>query len=518
MEPLAGFGLACGVLQIVDFSAQAIKTYREFRSSPISAENASHVALTAHLDVLAKNIAVTLQEVEQTGTQLPPEDIAFQPVVHACAELAKALLSRLQTCGVIPAHTRPGCVETGRRARARAALRTIWSGREIDDMANRLQGFRNQIVLHMTMKNQQKLDGIAAKIAGEQAAGTSSSSVETHQLCHSILTKLASIEQSVEDMKDSGVGATRRSLTPTSRSATSVEISSSGSFTANHYQCEDEDKPGKNMAEDIRDAFELPWEDYQEAFLEQVRKEIKGTARAELETIKFFIGQALAQLHDQTERLAPSSQFVDASSDPRDVDISLVPNPYARGTNIGDIDSVETSTKTWVRSCPVGSLSFDITRRQHFLPGLLPIRTTVSRLVFTPMASWLTEAVGITTGVILQYESRRDTRAWPSLFPSLETFRVLSRDDEVWGVLRRGDVGPVRDMFAEGVLHHLDRNSYGRTLLHVCTPLSHVHSNAGIKGLTEHSTLRTTTIWSCVVSLPPLVAELRKRICEWTCR
>jgi len=180
MEPLTGFGLACGVLQIVDFSAQAIKTYREFRSSPITAENASHVALTAHLDVLAKNIAVTLQKVEQTGTRLPPEDIAFQPVVHACAELAKALLSRLQTCGVIPVHTRPGSVETGRRARARAALRTIWSGREIDDMANRLQGFRNQIVLHMTMKNQQKLDGIAAKIAGDQGAGTSCSSAETH--------------------------------------------------------------------------------------------------------------------------------------------------------------------------------------------------------------------------------------------------------------------------------------------------------------------------------------------------
>ncbi|KAK0616359.1 hypothetical protein B0T14DRAFT_245295 [Immersiella caudata] len=471
MEPLTGLALTCGVLQIVDFSIQTIKIYRQLRSSPTSDENAAHVALATHLDVLSRNITVSLQRVEQqTPGRLSPEDLAFWPVAQSCSELAKTVLSRVQRCGLLPSGRESGPPAT-RSRRALAALKTRWKKREIDDIDSKLNGFRCQILLQIASANQKKLDDISAQISESKKTW----SPEMHQLHQDVLAKLSSIERSVEERRDGSIGM-RRFLSPLSASGTSVELNT-GTFTALHTHHDDDNGPD-NLPNALHNAFRPPFENYQEAFFRQVRKEVRGAAKAELEAIKVFLGQALAELHSQTEQAAPPARRPSeprlSELKPEEFDMSLIPNPYARGTTIGDIDCVETYSKAWVKSCPIGSISFDITRRQHFLPGLMPIRTTVSRLVFTPMASWMTTTLGISTGVILQYESRQDNGGWPSFFPSLQVFRVLPRDDKVWGLLKLGEIEPIRAMFAQGILHPLDRNSYGRTLLHHAANYDHL--------------------------------------------
>jgi len=494
MEPVTGFGLACGILQVVDFSAQAVKVFSEISSSAesISAENASHMALATHLDVLARNIAIALQRVEDTPSgQQSPEDIAFQSIVHECSELAKTLLSRLRQCGVVPIQHEPqqpqqpqqqqqqqqqqpqqpqqqrkvgGGIGARTRARARATWKSLWNKRDIDNLANRLQGYRTQIVLHITTKNQQSLHDIAAHMTAN-----------SHLYHQAILDKLANIEQTVQELRDAGFSATGSDTTqcpsPVSGVATSVEpVNTSGSFMARHLhvQCEEDAAASDgNLAATLRGALEPPWARYQEAFLHQISTEMKGTATAELEAIRGLMDRALAEVGTEMDETGsqPPRRHREA---PEEVDdLGAISNPYGRGAT-SDLDVIKTYTRSWVKSTPVGSLSFDISRHQHFLPGLLPIRATIARLIFTPFMSWLTVGMGITNGLILQYESRQDTRrSWPSLFPSLETFRVLGRDEPVWGLLKVGEVGPIRALFAEGSLHPLDRNSYGRTLLHV---------------------------------------------------
>ncbi|KAK4447998.1 hypothetical protein QBC34DRAFT_439651 [Podospora aff. communis PSN243] len=325
------------------------------------------------------------------------------------------------------------------------AVKIAWSRREIDDIENKLNGFRCQILLQIAKSSQKKLDEIAFHIAASPSA--QSRSPETDHLHHDILAKLDTVERFIQERRDGSID-TRHLFSPLSTPGTSVEVNT-GTFTALHSQCDDGNSPD-NLAKTLQDALRPPFEKYQELFLSQVRKEIRGSARAELEAIKLFMGQALTELHCETQETAPamhappesplSSLKVDS------FDMSLIPNPYARGTNIGDIDCVETYSKAWEHCIKTRVHPDDVVA--YYWVGHFDRRDTAIRV-------------------------RQDTRGWPSLFPSLEVFRVLPRDEEVWRLLKLGEVEPIQLMFAQGTLHPLDRNSYGRTLLHHAANYDH---------------------------------------------
>lgn len=141
LDPLTAVSLAGTVVQFVDFTAKIVSKAREF--SGAASGHAQGVSspqiLAADLMSLSEKLKGGLQATSNEG--LSDDDQALKEVCNGCIQLSEKMLQRLKSLNV-----REG---DGKFRVMLQASRSVWSQRELDDLANDLARFRGQLQLRV---------------------------------------------------------------------------------------------------------------------------------------------------------------------------------------------------------------------------------------------------------------------------------------------------------------------------------------------------------------------------------
>lgn len=137
MDPLTAFSLACGVIQVVDFSAKIAVKCKEIYDDGALHEYRDLEDLTAHLTDL------------QAGLRLPSEALTTgkSPVFHerhllelakACSVTADELVKKLRALRIEGPHKK-------KRQAFKKTVKAIREKREIQEIQKQLNGYRNAL-------------------------------------------------------------------------------------------------------------------------------------------------------------------------------------------------------------------------------------------------------------------------------------------------------------------------------------------------------------------------------------
>ena len=132
MDPLTAFSLACGVIQVVDFSIKALSKCKEIYQEGSLSDCKELESMTKHLiDVRAK---LDLPNSKQ-GVQA--SDATLLELAGHCSETADQLVSKLHSLKLDGPHKR--------RQAVLKAVRFLWERGEIQEIQKRLDGYRNAL-------------------------------------------------------------------------------------------------------------------------------------------------------------------------------------------------------------------------------------------------------------------------------------------------------------------------------------------------------------------------------------
>ncbi|KAL9029249.1 MAG: hypothetical protein Q9196_002487 [Gyalolechia fulgens] len=155
MDPLAGISLAGAILQFVDFGLRVVsKGMQIYRSvDGTLTENVDLEAVTNDLLVIQAKLQCSRPP---TGApSMPSKDAqAFESLRATAAKTAEKLVERLNM------------VKAQGRFRAwkslRQALKSVWSKRDIEEMASRLQWFRSELQLRLliSLRDRQVIESL----------------------------------------------------------------------------------------------------------------------------------------------------------------------------------------------------------------------------------------------------------------------------------------------------------------------------------------------------------------------
>jgi len=97
MDPLTAFSLACGILQVLDFSAKLLSQCREIYKKGSFSENDEIETITTHLSTLNTDMQPPSSPTSSTQTV---GDKELMQLSEKCSELAKELVAELQSLKV----------------------------------------------------------------------------------------------------------------------------------------------------------------------------------------------------------------------------------------------------------------------------------------------------------------------------------------------------------------------------------------------------------------------------------
>lgn len=137
MDPLTAFGLAANVLAFVDFTAKVVGKANAIRKSSqkLSPEDSQVSDITRRLQSFAFDFGQSPVHAGSSGDS--HGDKQLQDICRECSNIADELLSRLSRLAI-----------TGKISRFksyRQALKSVWDGRTIDNLFQRLELFRGEI-------------------------------------------------------------------------------------------------------------------------------------------------------------------------------------------------------------------------------------------------------------------------------------------------------------------------------------------------------------------------------------
>ncbi len=126
MDPLSAFSLACGVIQVVDFSTKVVKRLRELYKDGSLSQNEE-----------AEEMATQLTQL-QTNLNLPNHRDQAQDELlklgEKCSATAKDLVTELQKLKISGPHRKGQAFQK--------TIKTIWKKTAIDDIQKRLDDYR----------------------------------------------------------------------------------------------------------------------------------------------------------------------------------------------------------------------------------------------------------------------------------------------------------------------------------------------------------------------------------------
>lgn len=134
MDPLTALSLVGNVIQFVDFGLEILSTARGLQKS---AEGA--VPENVDTEIVVKDLQVWNARLKDSAG--PTSNEALSLMSQRCEEVADELLIFLEKLK-----------STGKKTRwksVRSALESAWKKEKVDEMRKRLEGFRDEINLHI---------------------------------------------------------------------------------------------------------------------------------------------------------------------------------------------------------------------------------------------------------------------------------------------------------------------------------------------------------------------------------
>ena len=138
MDPLTAFSLACGVIQVVDFSTEIIGKYRELHKSGASIEYKEMESMANHLTDLATKLqSPSTTQSPGSALQLYHDDRELLKLAQQCSQTANKLIDELQKLSI---------QGQGRKRDAfRKSIKIIWRSSAIGDIQRSLEQYRRTL-------------------------------------------------------------------------------------------------------------------------------------------------------------------------------------------------------------------------------------------------------------------------------------------------------------------------------------------------------------------------------------
>ncbi|KAI8627134.1 hypothetical protein F5Y19DRAFT_477695 [Xylariaceae sp. FL1651] len=526
MEALVTVGLVSNVLQFVDFTTKLLQTYNNLRHDSALPESEYHSALLSHIIPLSDKIRLSAESIAHSSGAIAPEQKALEAVANGCCEVGKKLLKRLETCGL-----RTG-QNVGRVQRAKTSFKVIWKKREMDDMLKQLEQLKSELALHMTSDVWYgQLDSQATQATRNDVKAVSDKVMDKIvDLDLSLRTLRADLLNTVADHQNQALKSITSLKDDNSQFRTEMRqqaINSSDGvlqkvnsiqqiLQTQHVETMDNfaqvrvensrlyanmATQGANVSDSIYHVVRPLLEEYQERILDGIRKEFRGTARAEMES---FQAALLQDLHN-TDYLEPeieSSRFSEENQSENHATKAQQPDEFSDSLSTGDKETgfqpglgprkSEMSVvyrKDRSIQTRLGQFSLYITSTVHLRPGYPALKTYNLRAYFYPSLQWFS------TGYSVVYQRTVDGRGPPKFGFQFPTYRIISDDHEVWETIAADDVGAIQDMLSQKVISPSDRDHDGMPLLHgaiicgnldICKAL--IHSGADVNATDSFET------------------------------
>ncbi|KAI3325184.1 hypothetical protein HD806DRAFT_492300, partial [Xylariaceae sp. AK1471] len=503
MEALVAVGLASNIVQLIDFTSELLQTYNNLRHDGALPKDEYRSALLSHLIPLSDKIKGSANKIAQSSGTLPLEQKTLQAVADGCHELAGKLLKRVDTLR----HSH----NDGQFRRAKVALRILWNKREMDDMINQLEHFKSQLSLHMISevwdfqtesravqptKDDIKAisDGIANQIkrleTSLDALRVSFNNTAAHhqtQVMHSI-TNLAAENSQLHTEIQQRVTASSHAVLNTVNNIQQILYTQHEETMNNLAQVRVQNsKFHASMAiqeasiqDGVRTVLQPLLQEYQETILDEVRKEFRGTARAEMERLHSMLAQPLdgtehlyhkgelghfptrdeVEYHD-TERCLPEF-WTFPDTDYKEANFRQALRHRKSTTSVTYRNSKFISTR-------LGALSLYITNTVHFRPGQAALNTYCLDLDFRPFPQWFS------TGYSIAYQKVTDGRGPPKFGFQFPTYRIIPQDHGVWRAIKNNDLSTIQSMLSRRAILPSDQRDDGVTLLEYAVAAARVN-------------------------------------------
>ncbi|KAI8627640.1 hypothetical protein F5Y19DRAFT_440645 [Xylariaceae sp. FL1651] len=487
MEAVAALGLAANVVQFVDYTYKLIQTYNRLGYDAAQSGNEYNERVTIHLLPIANKVKVSAQAVARSATAVPAEQKALQPVADGCCELANNLLQRLTTYSL-----RPGQKDS-RVRRARIALKILWEKSEVEEMVKQLEYLRGELYLHLTFEVWQLQQENQAKQSSKDDV-------------RAVLEKASQLEESLKELRLDLDNESRNRQAEVLRAVANLKVENSilhadathqilASQTAvgnsidslkqvvQAQHAESTDSLARVMVQDSkffatirteREALESSvghvmrslFEEYQYSLLEEIRKEYRGTARAEVQSILADLEHSISLRNFQTDRdqldYTSKSHDESKSSDTKSMQLQtgeasheLENRPRSRKPEVSVVYQ-----RTHISMARLGIFALHIKQSVLYQPGQSALTVYNLEAQFRPSPCWLS------TGCSITYQKVSDGRGTPKFGFQFPTYRIISLNHEVWNTIADGKLDIIQTMLLKKTILPSDQNIHGWTLLH----------------------------------------------------
>lgn len=138
MDPLNAFGLACGVIQVVDYSTKVVVKCREIYKNGASSENKELESMANYLTDLSADLKLPSAVPSPASmSQLYHDDEGLLQLAQQCSGTATELINELQKLSV---QSRPK-----KRVAFRKAIKMVRKKDAIEDIQRRLEQYRRTL-------------------------------------------------------------------------------------------------------------------------------------------------------------------------------------------------------------------------------------------------------------------------------------------------------------------------------------------------------------------------------------
>ena len=138
MDPLSAFGLACNVIQVVDFSTKVLVRCHELCKNGVSSE-------FREIESMVKNLIDLSTELKPSSGVLNPKSISqlyhddqdLRKLAQQCSETATELIAELQKLSIKSRRRKWDVV--------RKTVKVFWKKSTIEDTQRRLEQYRRTL-------------------------------------------------------------------------------------------------------------------------------------------------------------------------------------------------------------------------------------------------------------------------------------------------------------------------------------------------------------------------------------
>ncbi|KAJ9145468.1 hypothetical protein NKR23_g5422 [Pleurostoma richardsiae] len=145
MEAAVAVGLASSIVQFVDFGGKLVRNLKELRSNSNTDVNVDYLRLARDLRTIVQDLVQSNRSAVCQNGALPSESSDFLDIADSCASLASKIIDKLESVALQSGSS------TTTTKRVKAALKASWRGNEIDELAKRLQYYRDELQIRMLM-------------------------------------------------------------------------------------------------------------------------------------------------------------------------------------------------------------------------------------------------------------------------------------------------------------------------------------------------------------------------------